>query len=417
MKLRGALLASVLLLGSAGQLVAQDAPSSQESIVQIDGKPYRVVRRTSPSPEEMEPPAADGSGAATLGVPSRDVTIHASSDSAAALGTPRFETSSLAIDPQAPAADAAANACDSCHRDRAHCSCHLSWGAFIDWLYLTPRGADLGFSVPTNACFGPPLAPIDQLDFDFESGLRYGLSVALTPGESWLAFTGMNLEFDTSVTNRGTLAPTLLVSPNVAGGTVSGPSPTLCDAAISTLAKGRGGIDADTWDLDYVCLSQCCNVDLLWSVGVRVASLDQAVTAIYDQDTVLAASDLRGAGVRGGLGAVKHCGCWQFFGKTGLSLLASDIDLGYDQFNIFEGQVVRFRQDTERVVPVLDLEIGAGIDITKNISFSIGYMYQIWWNVVTDAELIQALQAADFSGDVEDDLSFDGFFARIEVKF
>jgi hypothetical protein len=319
------------------------------------------------------------------------------------------------IEQQPAAAPAAAMPdCGACGRDVVHCGCDYSWSISVDYLFWQVKGADLGFAYISDVCDGVPLGPTQQLDFDFQSGIRYGVWKTVTPGETWVGFTGTHFAADTSASGPvlpvgQIFVPTLLVSPR----------PLNCDLGASTVAEADGNIDYDTFDLDYRQLLHHSElVDVTGLVGVRIASLDQSVRAVYDLDIARAASDLRGAGVRFGLGAARNMGCWRAYGNTNLSILNTDSDLEYTQTEILSGDnVVDFVQDIDRVVPILDIELGLTRDICRNVSFTIGYQYSVWWNVVTVPELVSTLQDGDFSGDTEDDITFDGFFARVEVRY
>ena len=70
-----------------------------------------------------------------------------------------------------------------------------------------------------------------------------------------------------------------------------------------------------------------------------------------------------------------------------------------------------------RVVPVLDLELGAGWTSPGGcLRLSAGYLVSAWFNTVTTEDFIRAVQANDFV-DLGDNLTFDGLRANAEWRF
>jgi len=306
--------------------------------------------------------------------------------------------------------------CAPCKRSR----CKHRLDIFVDWLYLQARGADLGFAYPTDEAFGRPLGATDQLDYDYEEeGIRYGVGMQLGCSPYQIRFIGTH--FNTGTNAAGWPGPGLTLQTLL----LNSPDPLSADAASSTFALARGIIGFDTYDLDLVksFYRNGCGQFAGW-LGVRVADMDQSLRVIYDDDIVHSGQDLRGAGVRAGFGGERRFGIFKAFGSLSGSLLATSMNVDYRQTNIPDGVVVNYAQDIDRVLPVVDLEVGIGIQATRHLSLSVGYMYSMWFNVVTAPELIQALQTSyggdirgDFTGDVRDDLTFDGLFTRVEVRW
>ncbi len=201
---------------------------------------------------------------------------------------------------------------------------------------------------------------------------------------------------------------------------LASPSPLTADAATSGFAIAHSEVDFNLFDVDlrhYFCGGCPSDRQLYGFIGTRIATLDQMFNVTYDRDLVHTAQDLRGAGIRGGVGGSTKIHGVKLFGSAGLSILSTEIETMYRQTNNLDGVVVDYRQDIDRVLPVLDLEVGLGFDLGKHCSISFGYLYSIWFNVVTPEQTIEAVQAGDFTGDVEDNLTFDGFFTRFEASW
>lgn len=314
-----------------------------------------------------------------------------------------------------PATDAAANdaeTCSQCGLKLPLCGC-VSVRAWGDWLYWQPRGADLGYAYPTDEAFGRPLGPTVQVDHDYEpQGFRIGAGLSQDGGINELRgiFTYFNAGTSGSAwAPAGQTLQTLLLA---------SPVPLNADAATTSFAISNSELYLTTWDLDYVhqICTPCTDKSLYGFVGARVGRLDQRVHVEYDRETVRVSPDLRGGGIRGGVGGSLRFGKARLFGSAAASVMATGIDVEYLQNNRLAGRVVDYRQDIDRVVPVVDLQLGIAFDITEHLSISAGYDYSVWFNVVTPEAIVDAAQSGDFSGDIEDDLTFDGAFFRVEAR-
>ena len=81
------------------------------------------------------------------------------------------------------------------------------------------------------------------------------------------------------------------------------------------------------------------------------------------------------------------------------------------------GVLVSTSQNDDRIVPILDIELGLGwTSATERWRLSAGYLFSAWYNVVGAPEFIQAVHAARFD-DVSDSLTFNGLVARAELRF
>jgi hypothetical protein len=302
--------------------------------------------------------------------------------------------------------------CEGCGEEWADCCCPPGHGitVFGEWLYLTPRGADAVFGARALNCFDPPL-DVEQINLGAFSNYRVGFTKTLRDccseiGASFWSFEAQEEDHAARTTGTDVILPLLLH-----------PSQITCPGSTSTLARASAGIDFDRVSVDYkqYCDWNCMQLD--WLVGFGYAKLEQDLSVGYDENSVRADSDLHGYGVRIGGGASKACGWVSGFLHADFTLLASDQNARYRSVDVFDGEEVDFEQSLDRLVPVLDLEVGVALNVTCHTTIKVGYIYSIWWNVVTNQSFIEDVQQGDISGDVGDTLTFDGVFARVEVNF
>lgn len=312
-------------------------------------------------------------------------------------------------------ATATAATCDKCQHDWNECCCDgPCWNFFGQYLLLQPRGADPVFAVEAATCTSPPLGDAEQLDFGAESGFKVGFARLLHDGCSDIGASFTHFESEQSASTRAT--PGSVLRP-----LLTHPALTSCDALTSFFAAADGGIDFDRVDIDYRRYFNCGCTTYHWLAGFGYGQLNQDLQARYGSspaaldDIVNVDSDLFGYGVRFGGGAeygTKRC---RGFGNSTLTLLASNVTARYQQIDIAAGQVAEYKQDLDRIVPVLDLEMGMAVDLCRNTVLQFGYTYSIWFNVVTTPEFVSAVQKGEVDGSVSDTLSFDGLFARVVV--
>ncbi|NIP86321.1 MAG: hypothetical protein GTO03_12445, partial [Planctomycetales bacterium] len=133
--------------------------------------------------------------------------------------------------------------------------------------------------------------------------------------------------------------------------------------------------------------------------------------------------DFDGAGIRLGLEGefpAQHSGFWAY-AKGHASFLAGDFKSSYRQTNRPmvgpPAVLVSTSRKDERIVPILDLELGLGWRGPRDRwRFSAGYLFSAWFNVVSNEEFIRTVQSGQMHG-VDDTLTFDGLVARAELRF
>jgi hypothetical protein len=69
------------------------------------------------------------------------------------------------------------------------------------------------------------------------------------------------------------------------------------------------------------------------------------------------------------------------------------------------------------LVSILEGEVGAGWQsCCGRIRGSVGYQVAGWFNMVTTADFINAVQTSEFDG-IGDKITFDGYTARLELRY
>lgn len=306
--------------------------------------------------------------------------------------------------------DAAGNpTCGECHRATDNCCCDATrWAISGQWMYLQPRGTEIVYAIDNAACFGSPLGRAEQIDWDYESGYKVGIGKYFGDGSHGLFVNYSHFEANeaddaTRATGPGTIRPLLTFA-----------IPATCDGVSSTSARADASINFDRVEIDYKQFfsNECWKFD--WLVGLAYGQLNQDVSAQYENDIVRVASDAFGWGARVGAGAEYGSGNVRGYGHADFTLLASNVDARFQQVNVLDGEVVHYSQDLDRIIPVLDLELGIAVDLTRHLSLRTGYVYSMWFNVITVPDWVAAVQAGDITGSVEDTVTFDGVFARLE---
>jgi len=185
-------------------------------------------------------------------------------------------------------------------------------------------------------------------------------------------------------------------------------------------------IDLVTADIDYKCLfvnTHC--LQLSWLAGARYGHLDQKLVANYlipGSTTVNSQILFNGGGPRAGLeGEYKIRAGFFGYGKGVMNLLAGDFKASYTERNIFTGLVGDTSVREERIVPVLELELGLGWQSPKGrVRVSGGYYVGTWFNTLTTPSLAEGIQNNNFTtngNNFRDSITFDGLVGRVEFRY
>ena len=324
-------------------------------------------------------------------------------------------------DPQAEALDD----CEGC--DPAGCGslnayCGPRWFAFGELLIMRPTNEKVAYAVPINGAIVPPggAAPVQvgleaAVDCDYDAGFRVGGGVFLNDCSSLgVAYTHYETDTADAITRT---APYVLRSLVDHPGAWAAPTDFFDGAA-------RLDIDLDLLDLDYrhpLIGGGCGQVNYL--VGVRYAHLDQTFTSVFTNattiETVDAAVGFDGGGIRVGLEGERQVGCFglMVYGRGVASLVGGNFRGRYLQADNGRGLVVDTGWNEDRIVSILDLEVGLGWTSPGGmLRASTGYMFSGWYDTLVMDEFIDSVRMNN-SVDAGDTLGFDGLVLRGEVRY
>jgi hypothetical protein len=299
---------------------------------------------------------------------------------------------------------------------------------FADYLYWTVHGADVPFA---QAFFGTdpftsvPRGPVAVASPGWNSGFRVGGGVAICENSGVVAtYTNFRDSTGASITAPDPFVlHANLVFPN-----------TVNSAGDSLKASANYTIDLQMADIDYKCAFINTNcLQLSWLAGGRWAHLNEHLLALYDitgSTTVNEHILFNGGGPRAGLeGEYRVCKGLYGYGKGVANVLFGRFKTSDTEHNIFTGLVGDTEINSSRVVPILEMELGVAWQSPRgHLRVSAGYYVGAWFNTITPATLADSIEGQGFVGsghgnfssnmnNFRDNLTFDGFVGRIEVRY
>jgi len=325
--------------------------------------------------------------------------------------------------------------CQDCGPGGGWTNKYFAWGEF---LYLKPRNAEVAYAVPVNAAaaagtVGPPAVPgafvqagpVHAVELDYQPAFRTGFGFLLSP-RSAIAVSYSQFDrktVDTVLTgNPGgpIIIDSLVTSPN---------SP----ATAAANAYFGAGAELETrfkiLDIDYRgLLVYNPQWQVNYVVGARWGNLEQHFASAFaplvgnSNQILQAESEFDGGGLKLGLETLRFHPTTQFFfyGKGYASFLAGQFRTRYD-FQPNDGVTAPTTTafNIGRLVTMLDLETGLGWqNYTGNFRVSAGYMFNSWFNTIRVSDVINSVQANNFTqpaSNVNGLVTFDGLVTKVEV--
>jgi hypothetical protein len=111
------------------------------------------------------------------------------------------------------------------------------------------------------------------------------------------------------------------------------------------------------------------------------------------------------------------CSGLTIYGSAMASFVGGRFVGDFVQADNFHGTVAETGWSDDRVVPILDLELGvAWVGCCGKLRVSGGYVFSSWFNVPRTEDFIRAVHTNDLS-QLHDALTFDGLALRTEVRF
>jgi len=298
--------------------------------------------------------------------------------------------------------------------------CHTpTWYAYADYLYLRPSDEKVSYAVPFNGDVTqtPQIVQIGEeavVDPSFDTGLRVGFGHCVS---DCATLGGVYTWFESSDEDSITLEAPLLRSLVQHPGTAAAPSNFLAAAA-------DYDIEFQLADIEYRNTFWCGELFAArYVVAARYAHLEERFDSVFvvgaNAEAVNTEVTFDGAGIRLGLEGERYaCNSGlMVYSRANASFLTGQFDTDYSQQNTQFGLLVDTGWKEDRVVSILDLEVGGGWRSQNDVlRVTAGYMFSAWYNVISTEELINAVQSAD-STNADDTLTFSGLVVRSEVRF
>jgi hypothetical protein len=291
----------------------------------------------------------------------------------------------------------------------------IMFSLFGEFLYLKPT--EVGVTHAQQQFLpGVPFGQIASTDFDYEPGVRIGGDLAVSPHSSIAA----SYTFFESGTSSSLGPPTVNGVTGEVGSLVQAPNIGILGADGVTATSG---FDFQLADLEY--RTRLRQGDRYWingGVGLRYGQLEQSFSQTGDFDVVgvidtNSTVDFNGGGVKFALDGGRNIGSRGFslYGRTSLSPLAGSYRSTYSMFSDdLDATLVQANWKEDRITTLLDYEVGvAWVGPRRRWRFSAGYTQAFWFNAVTTAEYIDAVQTSDYGG-MSDTIMLNGLTARVE---
>src|SRR5690606_8347329 len=245
----------------------------------------------------------------------------------------------------------------------------------IDVAYALPRDG-------INPILSVPFGAVGVADPDYEPGFRAGFGFALDRCSS-VGVAYSHFESST-VDSINTNAPLVIHSLLTLPGTASA-------AADSLVATAAHDIDFELIDVDYRRLiSGGENYAINYTVGARWAHLDQNFQSTQPispgTTSVTTDIDFEGIGARFGLDGMRrgYCNGLLIYGKGFANFLAGEFKADYIQTNTFATTQGFTSLEDDRVVSILEYEVGAGWESPSGrVRITGGYYMAAWYDTLS----------------------------------
>ena len=287
---------------------------------------------------------------------------------------------------------------------------------FGEFLYLKPTGIDVAHA-QQELVPGIPLGQIATTDFEYEPGVRIGGDMAVSPHSS---IAGSYTYYESGTTSS-IGPPTVGGVTGTVGSLVQAPDVGILGADSTVTATSE--FDFQLADLEY--RTRLRQGDRYWingGVGLRYGQLEQSFEqtgdfAVVGEIDTASTVDFNGGGVKLALDGGRNIGSRGFsvYGRTSLSPLAGSYRSNYSMFkDDLDTTLVQANWKEDRITTLLDYEVGlAWVGPRGRWRFAAGYPQAFWFNAVTTAEYIDAVQGSDYHG-VSDTIMLNGLTARVE---
>jgi len=337
---------------------------------------------------------------------------------------PDFQGSLIRGQQPPPAAPMIPGACPpgvACMDPGAGCG-DPCWGIYGDVLLLRPGNDKVAYAVPINGAIIPPVGappvqvgPEALVDWSYDIGFRLGAWRSLNECSS----LGVAFAWYESDRNSNAAGDAL----NPLRSLVYHPGSVA--AASDYLAAVAGGrIEFQIADVEYRrFISTGAYHTLNYVAGARYVHLEEVFRSTFSNAVLIedVNTDINfdGGGIRFGLEGERQAVCSGLlvYAKTYASFLTGQFVNRYTQADSASGLVVNTGWTEDRVVTILDAELGLGWQsVGGGLRLTAGYTFSGWFNVINTDDFIRAVRRND-SVSVSDTLTFDGLVFRAELRF
>jgi len=297
--------------------------------------------------------------------------------------------------------------------------CGPRWRVFGDFMYLRPRNSEVTYGVPINGEITSEGTPVQVgriaiVDPDYHPTFRVGAERTISDCSSiGLSYTQLYTDDFDSITVEpqvGVLRSMVNHSQNASSDWEDG--------------EAQSHINYKLADVDFRRVFLCGpRHRVSYLAGVRYGHLEQdfhALFSVLGTETVDCDVNFDGGGIRLGLEGERQARCSGLlvYGRTNASFMAGQFRGSYfDSGEGLDPTIVTTQWKAGRLVPTLDLELGAGWATPSGcLRVTAGYMVSAWYNVVNTSDFIGAVQNNDFGG-LHDTLTFDGLVIRSELRY
>jgi hypothetical protein len=398
------------------RMQAVELPAAKAAVT-AEPEPKAAPAKEQSAAEATTTPAATGSSGITLIPPA---TTTAKDD---AVNTAKKPVSSALFPSTAkdvvqtlePIPAPAANFVEACEANK-HC-----FVVFGDYLYWNVHGADVPYAQPFDGVIpglSVPRGPVAVASPKFNSGFRAGGGMVFDNGNS--GFFGTFTYFRDN-RHTDTAAPDPFVLHNFLA------FPNTASSAVDSLSASVDyHIQLYMADFDYKCaIVNNQHLYLNWLAGIRYAHLDQNLSSnffVTGATSVNSDINFDGIGPRFGLdGRYQVCGGLYGYAQGIVDLLFGQFRGNYTETNVFTGLVGQTSINANRVVPILELEMGLGWQSAQG-GFRVqgGYYVGSWFNTITTSSFASSIGATNFTtngNNFRDNMTFDGLVLRFMFSY
>ncbi len=279
----------------------------------------------------------------------------------------------------------------------------------------------MSYAVPQDGILiagAAPVGPVGVVSPGYTPAYRAGGFFTMGPDSRVsAAYTWFNSTANSSIATSGgnVLLPLVLFPGSFNAGSTA------------QSASASYGVDFQMIDVDYDVIAQ--RGDRYWygySLGARYGQLKQNFSATFpfsppDGTTTLnTGANFDGVGPRAGFQG-EHCvfagSRLRAYAKGSASFLVGRWRTSYVQQNQFAGTQANASLTQDRIVPLLDLELGlAWLSRGQRVRISGGYLVSAWFNSINTPGWISSVQNSTYNPGAQT-VTFDGLVARGEVRF